>query len=95
MPVLAAGSIVEAVLLFIATTRIDGLGTAVGDLGRSLVATLLALIIAGILMVSAGNMAKASKVIARRIGDFSQEGVLLNRMAQVALREGRLQERSG
>ena len=48
----------------------------VTDLGRSIIATLLALIIAGILMVSAGNMAKASKVIARRIGGDSGPGMV-------------------
>lgn len=49
----------------------QGIVAGVSDLGKALILTLLALVIAGILMMSADKMASASRVLARRIGGES------------------------
>jgi predicted PurR-regulated permease PerM len=48
----------------------------VSDLGKALILTLLAIIIAGILMMSADKMGAASYVVARRIGGESGPGMV-------------------
>ena len=53
-----------------------GIVAGVSDLAKSLLLTLLAIIIAGILMMSADKMGSASMILARRIGGDSGPGMV-------------------
>jgi predicted PurR-regulated permease PerM len=54
----------------------QGIVAGVSDLGKALIQTLLALIIAGILMISAENTDRAARVLALRIGGESGPGMV-------------------